>query len=202
MSTVFFTTFQAIQTRRLLLRQIRESDAEALFHYYKNPNVTQYLDWGGPASVPGAVRIIREWNEAYERRNFIRWGVTIKGEEQMIGTVVIHTKEQNAPYGLFTHPIAEVVSIGYELSEAYWNQGIATEAVEAVIRFVFRYISTPRIQAYVEPENKYSLQLLKRMGMREEGLLRSYLYDDKTRSFNDILMLALLREDYHRMIQQ
>lgn len=192
----FLEEFPEIKTERLVLRKVKEDDAKDLYNYYSNPNVTRYLDWNGPESVEDTINIIRSWNNEFKKKNFIRWAITLKGINLIIGTVVICTKDRSTDYGLFTHKITDSISIGYELSEDYWNRGIMSEAVKAVISFAFAEIGTHRIQAYVEPDNKASLHILKKMHFQVEGLLRSYLFDNGTSQFDDVIMLSLLVDDY------
>lgn len=191
----FLDEFPVLETDRLILRKIKEEDAKDLYVYYSNSNVTRFLNWNGPNSIENAIKIINSWNHEFENKNFIRWAITIKGINVIIGTVVIVTKDK-ANYGLFTDDITDVVGIGYELSEDYWNKGIMMEAVRAVINFTFNEIKTHRIQAFVEPENRASMNLLKKIGFKEEGLLRKYLYDDGTRQFDDVILLSLLIDEY------
>ncbi len=43
------------------------------------------------------------------------------------------------------------MTIGYELSQEYWNQGIMTEALKAVITYIFETLKNHRICAEVFP---------------------------------------------------
>lgn len=192
----FLDEFPVLNTDRLILRKIEEEDAKDLYGYYSNPNVTRYLNWNGPHSIENAIEVINEWNKDYDDKNFIRWAITLKEVNTIIGTVVIATKDKSTKYGLFTHPITDTVCIGYELSEDYWNKGIMSEALEVVIDFVFNEIKTHRIQADIEPDNKSSYHLLQKMGFIEEGLLRKYLYDNDTRQFDDVILVSLLVDEH------
>ena len=104
-------------TQRLILRQAIEADAEDLYKEFSNPNVTRYLDWGGPTSLEQAIECIDDWTKEYSKRNFINWVVTEKGNDKLIGTVVINVRGRDHRYGLFTHKITEVISLGYNLCE-------------------------------------------------------------------------------------
>lgn len=74
----------------------------------------------------------------------------------------------------------------------YWGKGIMSEAMQGVINFSKTQISPNRIQAEVYPENIASLKLLKKLGFQEEGLLRQYLMHEVTKTFLDVVLLALL----------
>ena len=181
-----FAQFPALETERLILRQLQADDASDLYAYYSVPDVYQYLDWHGPNSVEDAAeRVISNWNCWYAEQRIIRWGIVLKATQRLIGTV------------FFCDFVGESrADIGYELAKAYWNQGIMTEALRAVVPLGFEALELHRIQAIVNPENTASITVLKKLGFVEEGLLRAYENHHIRRDFNDVVMLALLQRDY------
>lgn len=62
--------------------------------------------------------------------------------------------------------------VGYVLSKFYWNQGIMTEALSAVINYLFKYVHFHRIQARYNIENPASGKVMKKCRMQYEGVLR------------------------------
>lgn len=192
----FLKVFPVLTTERLVLRRAQEHDAQDLYEEFANSNVTQYIDWGGPGSIEQALECIREWDKEFEKRNFISWAITEKGKDTLIGTVVINTRDRNPRYGLFTHEITEVISLGYNLKEEYWGKGYATEAVSSVLIFIFENMNTPRVEACVDPDNRASINVLKKLRFSEEGLLRKYWFNNRTRQYDDMIMLALLADEY------
>ncbi len=65
------------------------------------------------------------------------------------------------------------VEIGWGVSEQYRRQGVATRATKAVIEWVFAQGGVKRVIARIPPENKASIRVAERMGMkRTEELLR------------------------------
>lgn len=183
-----FAQFPALETERLILRQLQSDDASDLYAYYSDPDVYQYLDWHGPDSVEDAAeRVISNWSHWYAEQRIIRWGIVLKATQRLIGTV------------FFCDFVGESrADIGYELAKASWNQGIMTEALRAVLAFGFETMRLHRIQAIVNPENTASIKVLKKAGFVEEGVLRTYEYHHVRRDFNDVAMLALLQRDYQK----
>jgi RimJ/RimL family protein N-acetyltransferase len=61
--------------------------------------------------------------------------------------------------------------IGYSLVRDFRSQGIATEAVRALVDEAFERARLARVQAYCVPENKASRRVLERLGFRFDGTL-------------------------------
>lgn len=87
--------------------------------------------------------------------------------------------------------------VGFELSKDYWGMGIASEALEAVIKFGFHHDQLERIEALIEPANLPSQKLVEKQGFIREGLLRHYEYT--CGKFDDLYMYSVLRGDLNIM---
>lgn len=187
--TELFTSFPSLHTKRLQLRQMDASDAENIYRYYTNPLVSKHLDWQGPSSVEEASSLIASWNQAFVARRLLPWGICLGTTTrfEIVGTILVMPTR-----GSFEDTPLFPVSIGYELQAEYWNKGIMTEALEAVLDFTRKHVEIRRIQAEVYPENIASLKLLKKLGFQEEGVLRQYMMHEVTKKLLDVVMLALL----------
>jgi ribosomal-protein-alanine N-acetyltransferase len=86
--------------------------------------------------------------------------------------------------------------IGYSLSRLYWNQGLMTEAVKAVLELGFRQLKLNRIEAQHDTLNPASGKVMQNCGMVKEGTLRQRIYN-KGR-FIDVDMYAIVAADYDR----
>ncbi|WHX50479.1 GNAT family protein [Paenibacillus woosongensis] len=85
--------------------------------------------------------------------------------------------------------------IGYFLAESHWGQGIATQAVQALVKFLFEAAHVNRIQAEVLPPNESSKKVLLKNGFRQEGILRqAHLWSGK--GVVDLEIYGILREEY------
>ncbi|WP_134683055.1 GNAT family N-acetyltransferase [Brevibacillus migulae] len=178
--------FPILETNRLVLREMTEQDASDLYAYYSDREVSKHLDWFGPESEEHAKKLIAYWREQYQEDTFMRFGIVRKGENKIIGTIPI-----NPVRGPFRWKLPVV--LGYDLSRDYWNQGIMTEALEAVIAYIFETLGNHRITAEVIPDNAASLKVLEKLGFEKEGLLRQHLYHDGNRTWHDVITLALLK---------
>lgn len=60
------------------------------------------------------------------------------------------------------------VELGYLLDRAYWDQGLATEASKASLRFGFAELKLEKIVAIAHPENIASRWVMEKVGMKYE----------------------------------
>ena len=148
-----------IETARLLLRPMRESDAAQVFAYSQEANVGPHAGWKPHASEEETREIMR--------RVFL-------GQENVFAIVPKETGRVMGSVGLIEDPKRENPNarmLGYALSEACWGRGLMTEAVKAVIRHGFENPSIEVISAYCYPYNTRSIRILEKCGFSLEGCL-------------------------------
>lgn len=91
------------------------------------------------------------------------------------------------------HLRSKRVTIGYIIDPAHHREGIATEALSAIIDFCFGEMDLHRLQAFIHPDNTASRKLVEKLGFRCEGLLRDNLRVG--RDWRDDTLYALLATD-------
>jgi ribosomal-protein-alanine N-acetyltransferase len=162
-----FTNFPPIETERLILRQIQESDTEAMFALFSDEQVMEFSGGKFPhRSVEESREFIRKLGEWYKGHECIEWGITRKGNDTLIGTCGFHG------FGEGFHR----AEIGYELLPAYWRQGIMSEALQAIVTFAFATMGLSRIEAIVDEGNERSQGILLKLGFTHEGTLRQRFF--------------------------
>ena len=151
-----------INTSRLSLRSISATDVDDFYAVYSNPEVMRY--WSTPplADKAAAGKLITEIHEGFERRELLKWGIALRADDKLIGSVTLFHLD-------FTHRRAE---IGYALGRAYWGQGYMQETLKAVLGYAFAVLNFHRIEADVDPRNTVSVRTLERLGFQREGYLR------------------------------
>ena len=175
--------FPQLETRRLLLREMQPQDAEALFRVLSDEEVMRYYDQLPLTKVDEARHIIERHHQRFERGEAIRWGITLKGEDVIIGNCGFFWEAQN-----------RLARLAYVLARAYWRQGIMTEALQALLQFGFEEKDLHRIEAEVAVENIASCRTLQKLGFREEGTLRERLLVNE--HFYNEKIFSLLRSEY------
>lgn len=187
MSSENFLEFPQLETKRLLLRELKSTDAEAMHRYLSNPEVTLYLDTQPHRSLKQTQDLMNFLASLSEKGEGFRWGITLKSGDAagvVIGTCGYHAWAKD-------HFRAE---IGYELARDYWGQGIMAEAVKALLTFGFEQMALNRVEAMVLEGNRASARFLEKMGFQQEVVLREYEFVQGR--FRDVQLFSLLSKDY------
>lgn len=174
--------FPVLETSRLRLREMTIADKAAVFRIFSDDEVTRYYDFETFTTEQQAAELILRQKSRFEMGEAIRWGITQRLSEEVIGTVGLVVDVHNGLGGL-----------GYDLARPYWRMGIMTEALNIVIRFAFRTVKVNRLQALVMPGNVASAALLEKLNFLEEGTLREY-YFFKGR-YQDLRCFSLLSRE-------
>ncbi|KOP84162.1 GNAT family N-acetyltransferase [Cytobacillus solani] len=177
-----FLDFPLLETDRLLLREIRLSDAPNMYSYFSKDEVTEYYDLESFTSEKQAEDLIHRFHQRYSERKQIRWAITLKDNDQLIGTCGFHAIEEE-------HYKAE---IGYELHPNFWGQGIMTEVITAVIHYGFNNMLLNRIEAFYDPRNGSSGRVLEKNGFIFEGVLKKRYFEKG--KFVDAAISAILKD--------
>lgn len=91
------------------------------------------------------------------------------------------------------NPAEDVYEIGWIFNKAYWRQGCAYESCSRVIEYAFDELHAHKIMAEAIDGVK-SVSLMKKLGMRQEGVQRSHTGDNRG-GWADLYLYGLLRED-------
>ena len=183
-----FSHFPFPSTRRLFLRHIRPADAEDLFPTLSDEEAMQFYGHEPHRSVDETHALIEQIQARYTRREAIRWGVTLKGEDCVIGSCGFHHFDAGF----------HRAETGYELQRAYWRQGIMFEAMSAILSYGFDFLELHRVEAIIDMANEQSKGLLLKLGFTYEGNLRQrYLFRDR---FEDEHYFGLLKDEWPRSV--
>ena len=154
---------EIIETERLVLRKPSLEDAEVVHSFMKNPNLAKYMCWTVHTSVEQTKELLQKQIKDIESSdNWFKWLIVRKDNEKVIGSI-------NA------RVIRHMVDLTYLLAEEEWYNGFMSEAVEEVIKFAFSDESIYRVSASCDRENTASINLLEKVGMTREGILRKYI---------------------------
>lgn len=156
-----------LETPRLILRRFVSDDAAPMFeNCWSDPEVwkwTNYALMRCMADVRDKAQMFTDaWLGAYARPNRYSWAIELRATGEVIGRM----------FGMHPDDRLHQVELAYELGRAWWNQGLMTEAVQAVIAFFFEEVGMNRIHAYHADANPASGCVMRKAGMRYEATLR------------------------------
>lgn len=149
-----------INTPRLLLRRFTIEDAPKMYgDWASDEEVTRYLLWTAHKSQEETESLLKSWIEDYKNAAAYLWCIEWKETAEPIGSIGVTKMIEQA----------QLVELGYFISRRYWHQGIATEAVQAVMDFFFDEVGVNRVESRHDPRNPYSGKVMEACGMRYEG---------------------------------
>lgn len=151
-----------LHTNRLLLRPLRESDADALFRIHSDPQVMRYMSTPPWPSIDKAHELIARNKEAMAVGKFIHLGLERKKGKDLIGLCQLFKLSEQC----------RRAEIGYVLASSAWGQGYMHEALVALLNYGFTVLGLNRVEADIDPKNAASARSLLRLGFKKEGCLR------------------------------
>lgn len=173
-----------LETERLILRKMVLNDAEAVFAYASNSEVSRYTLWETHRSIEDSRAFLEFATQKYENGGEPDWGIVYRGNGCLVGACGLVNWEAE-------HARAEV---GFVLSREYWGRGLMSEAVRAILRFGFERMNLNRIEARCIAENAASARVMEKAGMVYEGTLRQREYIKG--AYRDIKFYAILKKGF------
>jgi RimJ/RimL family protein N-acetyltransferase len=165
--------------RLVRLRAVEEHDLPKINEGIWDPEVSQHLSVAWPEPLAGT----REW---WERG---------RNSERDAG-FVIETLAGEFVGGCGLHQISarnRSAILGIWLARPYWERGYGTDAVRTLCRFAFQEMNLQRVELGVLETNPRGVRAYEKVGFKEEGRLRRYLFVGGR--YVDMIMMGLLAED-------
>jgi [ribosomal protein S5]-alanine N-acetyltransferase len=154
-----FPPFAYLSTERLVLRELRLTDANEIFLLRSNKEVNELIDRVTATSIDEAHQFINMIISNQLNNESVMWVISFKDEPKLIGTIVywniVKEKDQ--------------AEIGYELLSQYHGKGIMQEALLKVVDFGFKTLGLKTIVADPKSNNQPSVKLLEKCGFVKTG---------------------------------
>ncbi|MGH2453956.1 MAG: GNAT family N-acetyltransferase [bacterium] len=184
------TALPTLETERLTLRPLTLEDAADVFAYASEPEVARYVPWEPHRSQEDSRQFIAGTLERSARGGSNTWAIVERASGKVIGSIRMGE----------VHPVHARADIGYSLGRRYWNQGLTTEAVRAVLRFGFEEVGLNRIYAVCHVANAASERVMQKVGMTYEGTLRQVALIKG--GYEDRKLYAILRREWRAQQQE
>jgi len=157
-----------IETERLLVRELRESDVDGAHRVYGDAEVMRYVGADGkPRTRDESAAGVARMMDGQRRNGFSLWAVELRETGEMIGVCgVVHVDG--------TGPDVELV---YEFQRSAWGQGYATEAARACLAAALGPLGLKRVVALAYPENAQSVRVMQKAGMKSAGTMHAHGHD-------------------------
>lgn len=179
------TGTKTIDTPRLILRRFTMDDAQPMFdNWASDSEVTKFLTWPPHKDTDVTRAVLSDWIANYDRSDWYQWAIVLKenGTEPIGSISVIRYDDA-----------AEKIHIGYCLGRRWWHRGIMSEALGALIDFLFDEVGAQRIESMHDVNNPNSGGVMKKCGMVYEGTFRRS--ERNNQGICDVCNYAILASD-------
>lgn len=177
--------FAEILTERLAVRQLVASDAQKIFEYRSLPEVARFQSWGiqSREEIQSQIKSLSV-SEPGIPGSWYQIAIALRSSGELIGDFGFHV--------LGTEP--RQAEIGISLAPQYQFHGYATEALSALLNYLFVGLSKHRAFGSVDPRNLRSIKLMQRVGMRMEAhFVKSLWFKGE---WVDDMIFAVLASDW------
>jgi RimJ/RimL family protein N-acetyltransferase len=147
-----------LETDRLTLRMLRESDFDAYAEMCGDAEVMRYIGDGQPLARPMAWRNLAMMVGHWSLRGYGLWAVEERSSGVLVGRI-----------GFWNPDGWPDFELGWTLRRAFWGRGYATEGARAALRFAFTQMGRPHVISLIHPDNAASIRVALRLGERLAG---------------------------------
>lgn len=153
-----------METKRLMFRQINQSDFTNLKEIISDPETMKY--YPKPYDDEGVQKWIDWCLGCYKKRGFGLFAIILKKENIFIGDCGITLQNINGK---------EVFEIGYHINKKYWNNGYASEASQYMKYYFFSNTQYNEVYSYMNKFNIASRKVAEKNGMK---FIEEYIEDN------------------------
>jgi ribosomal-protein-alanine N-acetyltransferase len=180
-----FATLPELETARLVLRKFTLKDANHVFEYASDPEVTRYTIFDFHTEKKQTLEFLNSVLVRYGLGEPAPWAIWHKADKRVIGGCGFSHWDKEHGRG----------EVGYAIARNYWNQGLTTEAMQAVIRFGFERAAMNRIEARCIPSHTPSQRVMQKVGLKFESLQRGHSFFKG--GYQDLTLFVMLRGEYY-----
>lgn len=157
---------ESFETERLIGREWTESDVEAAFAIYGDPEVMRGLSGVPEPNIESQRENLLAAVERYRERpkGMGFWALERKSDSRIVGGAIVKAIPEDE----------EKIEVGWQLGREFWGQGYATESARKAIEIGFRHLNIDRIYALVRPWNERSLRVTERLGFIRGEITHRY----------------------------
>ncbi len=172
-----------LSTARLLLRPLRESDADALMDIFSDHKVMRHWSTTPWESIEQAHAAIARQLKVMAAGEHLKFGLERREDGALIGVIGLEIMAQ-----------CRRAEVGYAMAPHAWGKAYMGEALRALLNYGFTELKLNRVWADVDPRNEASVKILERLGFAKEGYLREHwIVGDE---ISDTVLYGLLHRDW------
>ncbi|MDD4211994.1 MAG: GNAT family N-acetyltransferase [Bacilli bacterium] len=147
-----------IDTSKMTIRRAKQSDAKDMFHHWSSSAaVTRYLSWTPHENVGATELMLSLWRDGVREAKMTYWMCELKSIQKVIGSITLMMMNEKEAIG----------EVGFCYGESFWSQGIATEVLNALLKYAFE-LGYHAIICRTRRENVACIRVLEKCHMKYE----------------------------------
>ncbi len=171
-----------LETQRILLKPVEEVDLGELLELQWDREVMRLMNF-----KPLSLENQREWFKSIGKNSlFFSIFNKIEKKRELIGLASLNQIDH----------FHQRASWGVKLKTGLQSKGIGYEVSLILLHFGFSYLNLNKIHGDRIAENIGSVEMCKKMGVREEGLLINHYFQNG--KFRNVVLVGILREEFYK----
>ncbi len=170
-----------LETERVLLRPVEESDLIDLLELQWDRNLMKYMNF-----KPLTLENQKDWLKSL-------------GKDNMAFSIFLKTENKIDLIGLATlnqiNTIHQRASWGMKLKSNIQSKGVGFESSLILINFAFSNLNLMKIHGDIMYDNIANRKMCEKIGVREEGILVDHYYQNG--KFRDVVLVGILKEEFY-----
>jgi [ribosomal protein S5]-alanine N-acetyltransferase len=175
-----------LETPRLYIRNLQDTDIQAFYEYRSNPAVCQFQGFS-PYSEQDCRDFIQSQKEGVfgNAGEWAQMGIALKPDNQLIGDIGLKMEVYDT----------RVVEFGITLNPKAQQKGYALEALRAVLKELFFNKKIHRVVGITDTQNQACIRLFKQLGLRQEAHFKESFWNQNT--WRDEYLFAILAKEFN-----
>lgn len=166
MLTLNFEPFPVLTTERLVLRKLRDGDAEEVLYLRSHKDLMHFVPRPLLKDREDAKTFIHGNLELLFRQEAVNWAITTKEADKVIGIL-----------GLFNFKKEHLrCEVGYILHDGWHGKGIMNEALAAVVHYGFSVLQLHSVEALIDPANIASAKVAEKNNFTKEAHFKENVF--------------------------
>ncbi len=155
-----------LETERLILREIIETDDEFVLDLLNQPSFIKYIGDRNVRTIEQAREFIENrYRQSYREHGFGLYAVELKSE-------IPNPKSQIGICGFVKRDSLPDADIGFAFLPQFCGKGYALESANAVMKYGRDVLGLARVLAITSQDNESSGRLLEKIGFKFERLIK------------------------------
>ncbi|QQS72614.1 MAG: GNAT family N-acetyltransferase [Flavobacteriales bacterium] len=160
------TPLPTLTTARLVLREVRMSDAPEFFAMRSDPEVMRFVHRPRAVTIDDAKAFVTRVQDGQRANTCAQWAITLKENDACIGVI--------GPWRI--DPEHHRGEIGYMLARDHWGQGLMSEAIATVADHAFGVLGLHSLEAWTQAGNVASMRVLEKNGFTREAYFKENIF--------------------------